>query len=76
MEQIRLFREKIIPLSEKTFNDAKTMYKEGKTDYLNVLDTERTYFENNINYIEVLAEYHKSYLELSRLIGTAQLKNE
>lgn len=59
----------ILPGAEEVFNASREAYKEGKIDYLNVLDAQRTYFEVRMQYIDVLAAYHKAVADMECLIG-------
>ncbi|MHC4568042.1 MAG: TolC family protein, partial [Planctomycetota bacterium] len=44
-------------------------YRDGKFDYLQVLDAQRTLFETRGRYVESLAAYHKAKADAERLIG-------
>jgi cobalt-zinc-cadmium efflux system outer membrane protein len=51
------------------FNAATKGYEQGKMDYLNVLDAQRTLFSTKGEYVNALAECHIRKTELERLIG-------
>ncbi len=54
----------------QTLLDAATEgYKQGKFDYLHVLDAQRTYFEARLQHLESLAACHKARADVERLIG-------
>jgi cobalt-zinc-cadmium efflux system outer membrane protein len=55
--------------ASEVFSAAATAYREGKVDYLNVLDAQRTFFEVRNEYIESLASYHTAKANVERLIG-------
>jgi cobalt-zinc-cadmium efflux system outer membrane protein len=55
--------------AEGVFEASKTGYEQGKLDYLNVLDAQRTLFEARVRYIESLASYHAAKADVERLIG-------
>jgi cobalt-zinc-cadmium efflux system outer membrane protein len=59
------------------FNASTTAYREGKTDYLNLLDAQRTLFDVKEQYIENLANYHEAKTDIERLtckkIGTINI---
>jgi len=59
----------ILPCAREVFNASREAYKEGKIDYLNVLDTQRTFFEVRMQYIDVLAAYHKAVADMECLTG-------
>ncbi len=55
--------------AEGVFEASKTGYTQGKLDYLNVLDAQRTLFEAKARYIGALASYHAAKADVERLIG-------
>ena len=55
--------------AERVFEASKTGYKQGKLDYLNVLDAQRTLFEAKAKYIDALSSYHTAKADVERLIG-------
>jgi len=63
--------ENVLEGAQSVFEASKTGYTEGKLDYLNVLDAQRTLFEAKGRYIEALASYHSAKAGVERLIGRA-----
>jgi cobalt-zinc-cadmium efflux system outer membrane protein len=59
----------IIQGAESVFESSKIAYAQGKLDYLNVLDSQRTLFEAKGQYIDALASYHIAKADVERLIG-------
>ncbi|MFC1738762.1 TolC family protein [Planctomycetota bacterium] len=55
--------------AESVFEASRTAYSQGKLDYLNVLDAQRTFFEAKAKYIDALASYHTAKADVERLIG-------
>ena len=55
--------------AESVFEASKTGYTQGKLDYLNVLDAQRTLFEAKARYLDALASYHIAKADVERLIG-------
>ena len=51
------------------FNASTIAYREGKVDYLNVLDAQRTLFDIKNEYIESLAACHLARTEIERFIA-------
>ena len=68
-ETALLFQKEILPNAEKAFLAATEAYKEGKVDYLTVLDAQRTYFESRLDFLNVLSSYHMTRARLEALIG-------
>jgi len=67
--QAASLKNEILPGASEMFSAATTAYREGKVDYLNVLDAQRTFFTTKNEYINALAEYHTYKTELERLVG-------
>ena len=55
--------------AESVFEASKTGYRQGKLDYLHVLDAQRTLFEAKAQYIDALASFHTAKTDVERLIG-------
>ena len=68
MEAITL-KNDILPAAQQVFDGLSEGYREGKFSYLDVLDAQRTLFEAQARYIDVLADYHEASVEVARLIG-------
>ncbi len=62
-------RNNILQGAETVFEASKEGYSQGKLDYLNVLDAQRTLSEARAQYIDALAAYHNSRAGVERLIG-------
>lgn len=67
--EITIIKNDVLPLAKSAFDAAGQGYREGKFEYLMVLDSQRTFFEVRARYIEALAGYHKSRADVERLIG-------
>lgn len=61
--------EEILPGAMKAHEGAQQGYREGKFDFLAVLDAQRTLFAARERFIETAAAYHNSALEIERLTG-------
>lgn len=59
----------VLPGAKSAYDAAGQGYREGKFDYLDVLDAQRTLFEAKGQYVESLAAYHKARADVERLIG-------
>ena len=62
-------RDEVLPGAQLAFEAASEGYRQGKFQFLDVLDAQRTLFEVRGQYIEALATYHKAVAALERLIG-------
>ena len=67
--EINILKNDVLPLAKSAFDAAGQGYREGKFEYLVVLDSQRTFFEVRARYIEALAGYHKARADVERLIG-------
>jgi cobalt-zinc-cadmium efflux system outer membrane protein len=59
----------VLPGAQSSFDAVSEGYRDGKFDYLQVLDAQRTLFEARGRHIESLTAYHKAKAETERLIG-------
>ena len=62
-------KKDILPAAANLYESAKTAYREGKIDYLNLLDAQRTLFEAQYNYINNLTLYHITKTNINKLIN-------
>jgi cobalt-zinc-cadmium efflux system outer membrane protein len=62
-------RDEVLPGAQLAFDAASEGYRQGKFQFLDVLDAQRTLVEVRGQYIEALATYHKAVAALERLIG-------
>jgi cobalt-zinc-cadmium efflux system outer membrane protein len=67
--EITITQNDVLPLAKSAFDATNQGYREGKFEYLVVLDAQRTFFEVRAKYIEALAGYHKARADVERLIG-------
>jgi cobalt-zinc-cadmium efflux system outer membrane protein len=67
--QATSLKNEVLPAATEMFDAATRAYQEGKVDYLNVLDAQRTLFDVKNEYIESLAVYHTTRTDIERFIG-------
>lgn len=68
--EVNQLHTQVLPGAKTAFEAAQTGYRQGKFDYLEVLDAQRTLFSTRTRYIQALAEYNRAVAEVERLIGT------
>lgn len=68
-DRIEELKTSILPGAAEVFKASQTAYAEGKIDYLNVLDAQRTYFVSQTEYLETLVSYHKAKTDMEGLVG-------
>jgi len=66
---VTTLRNDILPGAQRAFDSVQNGYREGKFDFLQLLDAQRTLFEVKGQYVEALSAYHLSRTEIERLIG-------
>lgn len=67
--ELAALSNEILPGARKVFEDAQQGYRQGKFDFLEVLDAQRTLFGAHERYIETAAAYHRATLDIERLTG-------
>jgi cobalt-zinc-cadmium efflux system outer membrane protein len=68
-------KSQVLPALQKAFDAVQEGYRYGKFGYLDVLDTQRTLFESQSQYLEALAAYRKARVDVERLTGTGLGRN-
>ena len=68
--EVQQLQDDVLPGAQSAFEGIQTGYRQGKFDYLEVLDAQRTLFTSRTRYIQALAEYNRAVAEIERLIGT------
>ncbi|MFC1765139.1 TolC family protein [Planctomycetota bacterium] len=62
-------RDEILPRAEQAYTASVTAYEQGKFDYLEILDAQRTLFETKQRTLDALESYHKAKADLEALVG-------
>jgi len=68
--EVNQLQDQVLPGAKTAFEASQIGYRQGKFDYLEVLDAQRTLFSTRTRYIQALAEYNRAVAEVERLIGT------
>ena len=64
-----ILREEILPAVKNAFQVINKGYELGKFGFLEVLDAQRTLFQNQVVYVRALANYQRLVNEIERLIA-------
>jgi cobalt-zinc-cadmium efflux system outer membrane protein len=64
-----MLRDELLPAVQQSFDAITYGYRAGKFGFLAVLDAEQTLFAAKSRYVDSLANYHRTYAELERLLG-------
>ncbi len=67
--EIRILRDDILPKARNAFEVTNKGYELGRFGFLEVLDAQRTLFQNQILYVRALANYQRMVNEIERLIA-------
>ncbi len=68
-DEVTILRNDVLPKAQQVFEAAQQGYRQGKFDYLYVLDAQRTYFEMQARYVDSVEAYHKAQADVERLMG-------
>jgi len=72
-QQLALYREVLIPQAETTLQATLGAYTTGRTDFLDLLDAERTLFSLGTGYEDVFSRYLGVTAALERVLGIVSL---
>ncbi len=67
--EAKSLNDEVLPAAQTAFDAASEGYREGKFDYLELLDSQRTLFEAKGKYVKALSAYHKAKADVERLVG-------
>ena len=66
---VNLYKGILIPQAEESLKAARAGYETGKTDFLNLIDSERVLLNFKIAYYRSVADYEKAVADLERAVG-------
>ncbi len=66
-QEVRVLRDEVLPAAKSAFNVANRGYELGKFGFLEILDAQRTLFQNQALHVRALVNYQKLVNELERL---------
>jgi len=67
--EVSTYRNEILPSAEETYQSTEFGYREGKLDFLQMLDAQRTLFTVKRQYLLALGSFKLAALDMERLIG-------
>ncbi|MDP2246848.1 MAG: TolC family protein, partial [Nitrosomonadales bacterium] len=68
-QAVTSLQTEILPGAQSAFEAANKGFTAGKFDFLDVLDAQRTLFQAQSQYIQVLLEAHQAVAEIERILG-------
>jgi len=66
---VDLYKGALIPQAQESLKASQAGYETGKTDFLNLIDSERVLLNFKIAYYRAVADYEKSVADLERAVG-------
>ncbi len=66
---VRLYQTAVLPQSEEALRASRTGYETNRVDFLNLLDTDRTLRDFELEYYKAVADYHVALADLERAVG-------
>ena len=69
-ESAALYEHAVLPQAEVAFRSDQAGYEAGRTDALNLLDSERIYLNAKVMAVQAVAEAAKGFAALERAVGT------
>ena len=68
--EINVLHDDVLPGAKSSFDIANKGYELGRFSFLEMLDAQRTLFQNQVLYIRALTNYHRLINEIERLIAS------
>lgn len=66
---IGMYQTGVLPQAEQSLKSAQIGYQAGRVDFLNLIDSERTLLDLQIEYYGALVQFWQSMAELERIVG-------
>lgn len=67
--EVDVLQRDILPGAQSAYNAATIGFENGKFNFLEVLDAQRTYFAAKSQYLKALAEAHRAATDIDRVLG-------
>ncbi len=68
---LQIYETSLIPQASSTMNSSRAAYQAGRTNFLELLDSERSLYETRIGYYRNLAQYVDGLARLEEMAGTS-----
>ena len=66
---LNLFKTSIIPQAEQSLDATRIGYQTGRTDFLTLIDSQRTLLDAKLQYFRALVEYEQNLAKLEKTVG-------
>lgn len=67
--EVQSLEQEVLPGAKSAYDAASIGFENGKFNFLEVLDAQRTYFAAKSQYLKALAEAHRAASDVDRLLG-------
>ena len=67
--EIQSLEQEVLPGAKSAYDAASIGFENGKFNFLEVLDAQRTYFSAKSQYLKAIAEAFRAGAEMERLLG-------
>lgn len=67
--EVQSLQQEVLPGAKSAYDAATIGFENGKFNFLEVLDAQRTYFTAKSQYLKALGEAHRAAAEVDRLLG-------
>lgn len=68
---LALYRQRLLPLAEESFETAQLGYRAGTGDFQALLTSERDLLQTRLNYEQAQADHSRNLAQLERAVGSA-----
>ena len=73
--EIQSLQQDVLPGAKSAYDAATIGFENGKFNFLEVLDAQRTYFTAKSQYLKALGEAHRAAADVDRLLGSTTDRN-
>ena len=67
--EVDVLQRDVLPGAKSAYDAATVGFENGKFNFLEVLDAQRTYFAAKSQYLKALAEAHRAAADIDRVLG-------
>lgn len=71
--EVRSLQQEVLPGAKSAYDAATIGFENGKFNFLEVLDAQRTYFTAKSQYLKALGEAHRAAADIDRLLGASMV---
>ena len=70
--EVDVLQRDVLPGAKSAYDAATVGFENGKFNFLEVLDAQRTYFAAKSQYLKALADAHRAAADMDRVIGASE----